>query len=73
MSKVKVKIAADTSTAAALRVMVRKYANAELASTPEEVQLMAWLLEMSREITMAQADRLSLAASDRGHEMVLPR
>ena len=73
-TKVKVKILADQSTAATLRTLVNKVAAAELASTPEEVQVMAWLLEMAREINVAQADRLSLVPSfDRGHEMVLPR
>lgn len=72
-TKVKVKVNADAATASALRSMVQKYADAELATSTGEVQLMAWLLEMSREITLASADRLSLAPSDRGFEMVLAR
>lgn len=71
-TKVKVKILADQATAATLRTLVGKVAAAELATSPEEVQVMAWLLEMAREISMAQADRLSLVPSfDRGHELVL--
>lgn len=69
--KVKVKIAADSSTAVALRNFVKKVADAEIATTTEEVQLMAWMLEMSREISFASATNLRFA--DRGHEMVLPR
>lgn len=71
-AKVKVKIAADPATAAGLRTMVQKYATAELATSSDEVQLMAWLLEMAREINMAHADQMAME-SDRGHEWVLGR
>ena len=69
--RVKVKIAADPSTAAALRALVQKVADAEIATTTDDVQVMAWLLELAREINMASADRMALD-SDRGREWVRP-
>jgi hypothetical protein len=70
--KVKVKIAADQHTAAQLRKFVQKAADAGVATTTADVATMAWLLEMAREINLAQADHIALQ-SDRGFEMVLPR
>ena len=70
--KVKVKIAADQATAAQLRSLVKKVADAELATTTADVQTMAWLLEIAREINLAHADSIALE-SDRGFEMVLAR
>lgn len=71
-SRVKVKINADQSTATALRTLVQKVADADLATTPDDVQVMAWLLELAREINMAGATQLAMN-HDRGHEMVLVR
>lgn len=70
--RVKVKIDADQSTAAGLRSFVQKVAAAEVCTSPDDVQITAWLLELARAINTAGADRLAMA-HDRGHEMVLAR
>lgn len=71
--KVKVKIAADKSTAKALRQFATRLAKEEVAKTVEEVQLVAWFYEIAREIDNASTANLRIVENDRGHEMVLPR
>lgn len=72
--KVKVKIAADKSTAKALRQFATRLAQEEVAKTAEEVALIAWMYEVARGIDTASVANLRLVdTSDRGHEMVLAR
>lgn len=72
--KVKVKIAADKSTAKALRAFATKIAQAEIATTTEEVKLIAWFYEIAREIDNASTANLRVIdGSPRGHEMILER
>lgn len=71
MPRVRVKLAADPHTATALRALVQKVVDAEVATTPDDVRVMAWLLEVAREINMASASHIALA-SDRGFEWVRP-
>ena len=59
--KVKVKINADKTTAKALREFAKKIAASEIATSTEEVQLIAWFMEIAREIDNASVQHLRLA------------
>lgn len=70
-TRVKVKLAADASTAATLRRLVSKISDASINLDDDEVKACAWLMEMSREISIASSRTLRL--EPRSHEMVLAR